>query len=105
MMLLPGSCCDRNLATNDNVYYPHYGRGAMKDLLRYIVQAMVDNPDQVRINEVKGDQITVLELTVAKSDLGKVIGKQGRNAAAIRAIVNSAAAKNRIRVNVEIMDQ
>ena len=76
----------------------------LKDLLKHIVQALVDNPDQVNINEVDGEHIKVLELSVAKSDLGKVIGKQGRNANAIRTILYSVGAKNRERVDLEIMD-
>ena len=56
----------------------------MKDLIKYIAQALVDNPDQVEVSEVEGSQTSVLELKVAKEDLGKVIGKQGRTARAMR---------------------
>lgn len=65
----------------------------MKDLLITIAKAMVDNPDQVKVNVIKGGQTTVLELSVAKDDVGKVIGRQGRNANAIRTILNGASAK------------
>ena len=74
------------------------------DLLKHIVQAMVDYPEEVQITEVKGGQTTILELRVAKSDMGKVIGKQGRNAQAIRSILNAASAKNRQRVTLEIVE-
>ncbi|MBU4604264.1 MAG: KH domain-containing protein, partial [Proteobacteria bacterium] len=56
----------------------------MKELIRYIAQALVDNPDQVSVNEIEGEQTSVIELKVAKEDLGKVIGKQGRTARAMR---------------------
>jgi hypothetical protein len=63
----------------------------MKDLLIKIVQAMVDNPEQVRVTEIEGSQTVVLELKVAKSDMGKVIGKQGKTAHAIRTLLNAAS--------------
>jgi predicted RNA-binding protein YlqC (UPF0109 family) len=77
----------------------------MKDLLIEIAKALVDNPDQVTVNEVKGRQITVLELSVAKEDLGKVIGKQGRNAQAIRTMLNAASAKLKKTVVMEIIEE
>ena len=76
----------------------------MKDLVIKIVQSLVDNPEQVEINEIKGRSTDVFELKVAKSDLGKVIGKQGRTAQAIRAILNAASAKENKRVMLEIME-
>jgi uncharacterized protein len=76
----------------------------MKNLLIEIAKALVDNPDQVTVNEVKGRQITVLELSVAKEDLGKVIGKQGRNAQAIRTMLSAASAKLKKTVVVEIIE-
>ncbi len=76
----------------------------MKDFVKNIVQSLVDNPEQVEITEVKGSQITVLELKVAKEDLGKVIGKQGRNARAIRTILAAASAKLKKRTTLEIID-
>ena len=76
----------------------------MKDLLIEIAKALVDNPEQVKVNEVKGRSTTVLELSVAKEDLGKVIGKQGRNAQAVRTILSSAAGKLRKNVVMEIIE-
>jgi predicted RNA-binding protein YlqC (UPF0109 family) len=76
----------------------------MKDLVIRIAQALVDHPEQVRVSEVVGDQTTVLELTVAKEDVGKVIGKEGRNAGAIRTVLTAAAAKTKKRVVLEIIE-
>jgi len=77
----------------------------MKDLLIEIVSAMVDYPDQVEVKEITGQQHTILlELTVAKEDLGKVIGKQGRNAQAIRTIFNSSGRKYKKNVILEIIE-
>jgi hypothetical protein len=75
----------------------------MKDLINYIAQALVDHPEQVSVNEVEGDQTSVLELRVAKEDIGKVIGKQGRTARAMRTIINAASAKIKKRVVLEIV--
>ena len=77
---------------------------AMKELIKYIIQALVDHPEQVAITGVEGKQITVLEVKVAKEDLGKVIGKQGRNAKAIRTILNAASAKANKRTIMEIIE-
>jgi len=76
----------------------------MKDLIEYIAKALVDAPDQVKVNEVEGEKTSVLELTVAKEDLGKVIGKQGRTARAIRTILSAASAKIRKRSGLEIIE-
>jgi hypothetical protein len=76
----------------------------MKDLINRIAQAMVDHPDQVQVTEVEGNQTTVLELKVAKEDLGKIIGKQGRNARAIRTILGAASAKLKKRTVMEILE-
>ena len=65
----------------------------MKDLIKYIAQALVDNPEVVEVSEVEGNQTSVLELKVAQEDLGKVIGKQGRTARAMRTILSAASAK------------
>ena len=65
----------------------------MKELIKYISQALVDHPDQVEVTEVIGEQTSVIELRVAKEDLGKVIGKQGRTAKAIRTILSATSAK------------
>jgi predicted RNA-binding protein YlqC (UPF0109 family) len=67
---------------------------AMKDLIRYMAQALVDHPEQVEVSEVIGEQTSVIELRVAKEDLGKVIGKQGRTAKAMRTILSAASTKN-----------
>jgi predicted RNA-binding protein YlqC (UPF0109 family) len=76
----------------------------MKELIKYIAQALVDNPDQVEVSEVEGNQTSVLELSVAKEDLGKVIGKQGRTARAMRTILSAASAKIKKRTVLEIME-
>ena len=77
----------------------------MKELLLHIVRAMVDRPEVVDVSEVAGDQMTVYELDVAKEDLGKVIGKQGQNAKAIRTILNAASSRDRRRSVLEIIDK
>jgi predicted RNA-binding protein YlqC (UPF0109 family) len=76
----------------------------MKDLVNRIAQALVDHPDQVDVIEVEGNQTTVLELKVAKEDLGKIIGKEGRNARAIRTILGAASAKLKKRTVLEIIE-
>jgi len=76
----------------------------MKDLIKYIAQALVDNPDQVEVSEVEGSQTSVLELKVVKEDLGKVIGKQGRTARAMRTILSAASAKIKKRTVLEIIE-
>ena len=76
----------------------------MKDLVKYIAQKMVDYPEQVQVTEVIGERVSVLELQVAKADLGKIIGKEGRNARAIRTILNAASAKVKKRVSLEIIE-
>jgi predicted RNA-binding protein YlqC (UPF0109 family) len=76
----------------------------MKDLIKYIAQALVDHPEVVEVSEVEGAQTSVIELTVAKDDLGKVIGKQGRTARAIRTILSAASAKIKKRSVLEIIE-
>jgi len=76
----------------------------MKDLVRYIAQALVDNPDAVVVGEVEGEQTSVIELRVAKEDLGKIIGKHGRTAQSIRTILSAASAKHKQRAVLEIVD-
>jgi uncharacterized protein len=76
----------------------------MKELIELIAKALVDYPEQVSVNVLEGSQSTVLELTVAKADLGKVIGKQGRTAKAIRIILGAASAKIRKRAILEIVE-
>ena len=75
----------------------------MKDLIELIAKALVDNPDQVRVNEVELERTLVIELAVAQEDLGKVIGKQGRTARAIRTILSAASTKIRKRSVLEII--
>lgn len=75
----------------------------MGELVEYIAKALVDNPDEVSVNEVEGSQSLIIELRVAQEDMGKVIGKQGRIAKAIRTVVKAAAIKNDKRVVVEII--
>ena len=77
----------------------------MKELIDYIAKALVDNPDEVTVTEVEGDQTSVLELKVAKEDLGKVIGKQGRTARAMRTILNASSAKVKKRTVLEIVEE
>ena len=76
----------------------------MKDLISDIAQALVDHPEQVKVTEVEGNQTSVLELKVAKEDLGKVIGKQGRTARAMRTILGAASAKLKKRTVLEIIE-
>jgi predicted RNA-binding protein YlqC (UPF0109 family) len=76
----------------------------MKELVRSIAQALVDRPDEVEVRVVEGEKTTVLELKVADSDLGKVIGRQGRTARAMRTIVNAAATKLKKRAVLEILE-
>jgi len=75
----------------------------MKDLVKFIAQALVDHPDQVTVNELEGESSIIVELRVAPDDMGKVIGKQGRIAKAIRTVVKAAAIKDDKRVTVEIV--
>ncbi len=77
----------------------------MKDLIKYIAQALVDDPDQVEVFEVEGNQTLIIELKVAKQDIGKIIGKQGRTARAIRIIVGAVSAKVKKRAVLEIIEE
>ncbi len=76
----------------------------MKDLIERIAQALVDNPEEVMVTAIEGNQATVLELKVAKEDLGKIIGKQGRTARSLRTILGAASAKVKKRVVLEIVE-
>ncbi len=76
----------------------------MKQLVETVCKALVDNPDQVQVAQIDGEQTTILELRVAPSDLGKVIGKQGRTARAIRTILAASGMKQRRRYNLEIIE-
>jgi uncharacterized protein len=76
----------------------------MKELIHYIAAALVDHPDQIQIKETEQDETIIIELTVAKEDLGKVIGKQGRTARAMRSLLSAAAGKVNKRSRLEIME-
>ncbi len=76
----------------------------MKDLVTFIAQALVDSPDDVAVNEIEGEQTSVIELRVAKDDLGKIIGKHGRTAQSIRTILSAASAKHKKRAVLEIVE-
>ena len=76
----------------------------MKDLINNIAQALVDHPEEVSVTEVEGNQTSVLELKVAKEDIGKVIGKQGRTARAMRTILGAASAKLKKRTVLQIIE-
>ena len=76
----------------------------MKELVEVIARALVDNPDQVQVTETEGEDGTVLELRVAQEDMGKVIGRQGRIAKAIRSVVKAASTKADCHVTLEIVE-
>ncbi len=76
----------------------------MKELIKYIAKALVDHPEQVEVQEIRAQQTLVLELKVAKEDLGKVIGKKGRTAQAMRTILSCASAKEKVRGVLEIVE-
>jgi len=76
----------------------------MKELIEYIAKLLVDNPEEVSVTEIEGEQTSVIELRVAKEDLGKVIGKQGRTARAMRIILSAASAKMKKRSVLEILE-
>jgi len=76
----------------------------MKDLIEHIAKALVDNPEQVRVTETEGERISVIELAVAREDLGKVIGKQGQTARALRTILTAASMKIKRRSVLEILE-
>ncbi len=76
----------------------------MKDLIAYIAKALVDKPEEVDVTEIQGEQTSVIELKVAKEDLGKVIGKQGRTARAMRTILSAASTKINKRSVLEIIE-
>lgn len=83
---------------------PAPGDLGVRDLVEYIAKALVDLPDEVDVNEISGEQTSVIELKVSKSDLGKVIGKQGRTARAMRTILTAASTKLRKRSVLEILE-
>lgn len=75
-----------------------------KEMLEYVATALVDHPEEVRVNEVEGDRVVVLELRVASSDMGKVIGRNGRIARALRTVTKAAATRDGKMVHVEIVE-
>jgi predicted RNA-binding protein YlqC (UPF0109 family) len=77
---------------------------AMKELVRFLAQQLVNNPDAVEVTETQGDAATLLELRVAKEDLGRVIGKQGHTVQSIRTILHAVAARKNIKVTLEIVE-
>ena len=77
----------------------------MKDLVQYLAKALVSNPEAVEVKETQGDTASVVELGVAKEDLGRIIGKQGRTAKSIRTILNAAASKANRKVVLEIVEE
>ena len=77
----------------------------MKELVELIAKSLVDNPDKVQVSQLNGEQTSILELTVAPEDIGKVIGKHGRTAQAIRIILGAAGMKLKKRFNLEIIDK
>jgi hypothetical protein len=76
----------------------------MKDLITYIAKSLVDQPDLVKVTEVEGEITSIIELNVDKEDIGKIIGKQGKTATAIRTIMNAASMKMKRRSVLEIID-
>lgn len=76
----------------------------LREFVEFMAKSIVDNPEEVQVKEVAGEKTTVIELRVASEDLGKVIGKQGRTAKAIRSILNAAAAKMKKRAVLEILE-
>ena len=76
----------------------------LKDLIEFVSKALVDVPEEVSVTEIQGEETTVVELKVNKSDLGKVIGKQGRTARALRTILNAASTKLDKRSSLEIIE-
>jgi predicted RNA-binding protein YlqC (UPF0109 family) len=77
----------------------------MKELVQYRAKSLVNNPDAVEVKETEGESASVLELKVAKEDLGRIIGKQGRTAKSIRTILNAAASRTNRKVVLEIVEE
>ena len=77
----------------------------MREMVEYIVKQIVDNPEEVKVQEIKAEKVILLEISVVKEDMGKVIGKGGRVANALRTLVGAAAAKLKKRVMVEILEE
>ena len=77
----------------------------MKEFLAYIVKNLVDKPEEVHLKEVQGTNTIIYELTVAKGDIGKIIGKDGRTIKAIRTLLVSVASRDNVKVSLEIMEE
>jgi predicted RNA-binding protein YlqC (UPF0109 family) len=77
----------------------------MKDLVQYLAKSLVNNPEAVEVKQAEGENGVILELRVAKEDLGRIIGKQGRTAKSIRTILNAAASRTNQKVTLEIVDE
>lgn len=77
----------------------------MKELVEYLAKSLVNHPDAVEVSETKGDTASIVELKVAKEDLGRIIGKQGRTAKSIRTILNAAASRTNRKVVLEIVEE
>jgi predicted RNA-binding protein YlqC (UPF0109 family) len=80
------------------------GRAELREFLEMLVKAIVDEPDAVRIEMIAGETTLLFEITVAKANMGQLIGKQGRNIRAIRDLVLDCAGKNRLRVDIQVLD-
>jgi predicted RNA-binding protein YlqC (UPF0109 family) len=76
----------------------------MKELIEYIVKSLVDQPDAVKVTEVVGERTSIIALSVAEEDMGRIIGKQGRTVTAIRTLLNAAATKNKKRTILELIE-
>ena len=76
----------------------------MKEFITYLAKALVNNPDEVEVSEIQGETAAILELRVAKEDLGRIIGKQGRTAKSIRTLINAAASRTNRKVVLEIVE-
>ncbi len=76
----------------------------MKEFVEFVVKRLVDNPDEVRVNSIEGQNTIVIELHVAQSDMGKVLGKQGKNVKALRLLLTAAAAKRGKRATLEVIE-
>lgn len=76
----------------------------LKDMVEFVVKKLVDHPEEVNVNEISGEQATIIELRVSPDDLGKVIGKEGRTARSLRTLIHAAATKSRKRAVLEILE-
>jgi len=88
----------------ENFNVPRVEEKEMKELIEYVAKLLVDHPDLVKVTEVEGERTSVIELSVAKEDLGKIIGKQGKTARALRTILSAASTKRKKRTILEIIE-